>query len=353
MRRLGIGAFLLLAATSVEAEDLASLRVHLTNQMALENYQMAAELGAELTERAPFDAAGQLLYGQALVELERWPEAVEALERATRLRPDLIEGWKLLGYAHYELEQPHYAIEALRRAARQNPTAFMTDEDGAMTLLFFAEMDSMPRLIFVALALLVVLMSVILHELAHAGSASLLGDPTPGALGRLTLNPLAHVDPIGTVLLPLLLVATQAGIVLGYARPVPFWPENFRRPRFDRILTAMAGPLSNLLILAGCALLGRLAVPLLVVRGLSLWPVHVLFLAALINAFLALLNALPIFPLDGGHLVATFLPSSWGPQAEGKLALVGILLILLLLTSGVWDGLLRMVEALILLLFGI
>ncbi|MCR4404956.1 MAG: site-2 protease family protein [Candidatus Acetothermia bacterium] len=154
-------------------------------------------------------------------------------------------------------------------------------------------------------------LSIILHEVAHGWVAYRLGDPTAKLAGRLTLNPLAHIDPVGTLLVPglllLLATVTKAPIILfGWARPVPINPLYFRRPYRDLMLVGLAGPLLNL-SLAGLGLaawqpLSRSSQPLPELLGL--------FLAALIliNLILAFYNLIPIPPLDGSRVLAYFLP---------------------------------------------
>ncbi|MGQ9477815.1 MAG: site-2 protease family protein [Candidatus Bipolaricaulia bacterium] len=155
-------------------------------------------------------------------------------------------------------------------------------------------------------------LAIILHELAHGWVAYKLGDPTAKLAGRLTLNPLAHIDPVGTILVPglLLLFATltKAPIILfGWAKPVPINPLYFRRPYRDLMLVGLAGPLLNL----GLAGLGLAAWYPLSYSGQALPELFILFLAALIliNIVLAFYNLIPIPPLDGSRILAYFLPS--------------------------------------------
>jgi Zn-dependent protease len=162
-----------------------------------------------------------------------------------------------------------------------------------------------------AVVILAAGISIILHEIAHGWVAYKLGDPTAKLAGRLTLNPLAHIDPVGTVLVPgvLLLFAllTKAPLILfGWARPVPINPLYFRRPYRDLMLVGLAGPLLNL-SLAGLALA---AWHPLSQSSLALPELLILFLAALIliNLILAFYNLIPIPPLDGSRVLAYFLP---------------------------------------------
>ena len=148
------------------------------------------------------------------------------------------------------------------------------------------------------------LLGITLHEAAHAYAADLLGDDTARRQGRLSLNPVRHVDPFGTILLPLLLLAAHAPVLFGYARAVPVQPGALRRPRRDMMLVAAAGPVSNLVqAIVSLRLLDLLADP-----GESSWLTETLARAAAVNVSLAVFNLLPIPPLDGAHIAIGLLP---------------------------------------------
>jgi Zn-dependent protease len=152
---------------------------------------------------------------------------------------------------------------------------------------------------------------VILHEVMHGAVANAFGDPTAREAGRLTLNPIRHVDPFGTIILPGLLLAASAlggtGIVFGYARPVPVNPARLRNPRNHMLLVALAGPFTNL-VLAGMAALVIQAVQPVGFRTAQLAVVWVLT-----NVVLFVFNMIPLPPLDGSELIAWALPR--GPRA--------------------------------------
>jgi len=175
--------------------------------------------------------------------------------------------------------------------------------------------------------------SVILHEVAHGWVAYRLGDPTAKLAGRLTLNPLAHIDLTGTILLPLLLILLRAPFIIGWAKPVPINPLYFRRPYQGMMLVGAAGPLTNL-ALAGAATalwypLHQLpAMPGLILEGLGA--------LILINIILAAFNLIPIPPLDGSRVLAYFLPPR-GRMMLHRLepfGFLGVLAVLLLLQWG-------------------
>ena len=155
-----------------------------------------------------------------------------------------------------------------------------------------------------ALMVVVLLFSVIIHEVAHGYVALLNGDPTARLTGRITLNPIPHIDPIGTIFLPLLLLITQAGVIFGWARPVPVNPLNFRNYRLGEITTSFAGPASNLLLAALFAYLLRLK---LGGPGLILMAYY----GCIINIFMAIFNLIPIPPWTALTWLRPSSPPAW------------------------------------------
>ncbi|MCC7500721.1 site-2 protease family protein [Candidatus Nomurabacteria bacterium] len=163
----------------------------------------------------------------------------------------------------------------------------------------------------IVFGIVVLIVSIVLHEVAHGYMANWLGDPTARLQGRLTLNPVSHVDPIGSVALPLLLLIMQSPMLIGYAKPVPYNPYNLRG-RYGEGLVAFAGPGTNIII----ALVFGLAVRF----GGTAMPVELAsaFLTiAFVNLMLALFNLIPIPPLDGSKVLSTIFEFIAPPLARG------------------------------------
>lgn len=168
----------------------------------------------------------------------------------------------------------------------------------------------MDRIISLLLSAVAVILGIVVHESAHALAAYALGDPTARSRGRFSLNPLNHIDPFGTVLLPLLLMLA-GGPVFAYAKPVPVYLGNLRHPERDEVLVALAGPVSNVLLAAVfAALYGALraaviagALPLELAYTLS----GFLITALVTNLSLAFFNLIPLPPLDGSTIIVPFL----------------------------------------------
>ncbi|RCX24783.1 site-2 protease family protein [Thioalbus denitrificans] len=186
-----------------------------------------------------------------------------------------------------------------------------------------------------AVWVLPVLFAITLHEAAHGWMARRLGDPTAEMLGRLTLNPLKHIDPVGTILVPGILLLLGSGVLFGWAKPVPVTMENLRNPRRDMAWVAAAGPLANLLMAVLWAFIIHVGLWTIemspgVARPLVFMGVAGVF----INTILMVLNLVPIPPLDGGRVAMSLLPGPWAWKLS-RLEPYGILVVLLLLVSGV------------------
>jgi Zn-dependent protease len=196
----------------------------------------------------------------------------------------------------------------------------------------------MPSLDFVqrvAIWVLPVLFAVTLHEVAHGLAARRLGDRTAEMLGRLSLNPLRHIDPVGTILVPLVMLLLPFGIVFGWAKPVPVNPRNFEDPRRGMAYVGAAGPLANLLMLLAWVVvvrLGTLVAPTAVFWGGVLVLMGVA--GILINAVLMLFNLVPIPPLDGSRVLAGLVSPS-AAQVLARIEPYGLWIVVLLLITGV------------------
>lgn len=197
----------------------------------------------------------------------------------------------------------------------------------------------------IALWALPVLIAIIFHEVAHGWVAYRLGDPTAARMGRLTLNPIAHIDPIGTILLPALLIISNAPFLFGYAKPVPVNFQNLNNPKRDMIWVALAGPVTNLLLALGCIMVLRMGLPLIAPSSHFSSSTLVSFLAplalmakngVLINSVLAVFNAFPLPPLDGGRVAVGLLPEPYSSMLA-RVEPYGFLILIVLLMTRVLD----------------
>ena len=171
----------------------------------------------------------------------------------------------------------------------------------------------------IAIILGVLLFSLCVHEAAHAAMAYYCGDDTARLQGRLTLNPMAHIDPLGTIILPLIMIM-MTGFVFGWAKPVPFNPTKLNNMRRDPVLIAMAGPASNLMLALFFAFTGRIY--FLLAGGPASVPTLIFdffFYMILLNFILMLFNLIPVPPLDGHHVLNYFLP----PKAQRAMQQIG------------------------------
>ena len=216
------------------------------------------------------------------------------------------------------------------------------------------------RILEIALSLIAVFTAIILHEVAHGYVAFRLGDPTAKTRGRLTLNPLAHIDPIGTILVPIFLLIINSPFLFGWAKPVPINPGYFRNPFKGMLYVAVAGPATNLALALATTVIGRivlLAIPdtLLFFNhtfagNLVHTFVYLLGIFVIYNIILAVFNMIPIPPLDGSRVLTYFLPPE-GRRVMIMLERYGFIILIALiylgglralfnLMGGLWQGLL-------------
>lgn len=179
-----------------------------------------------------------------------------------------------------------------------------------------------------------VLFAITVHEVAHGWVARYLGDPTAMMLGRLTLNPIKHIDPVGTVLVPAALVLL-GGVIFGWAKPVPITVENLKSPKRDMAFVAVAGPLSNLLMALLWALVMKIALLIASAAPALAMPLTYMGAAGItINAILLVLNLLPVPPLDGSRVVSSLLPEPMAWKFN-RLEPYGLIILLALMVFGI------------------
>lgn len=177
-----------------------------------------------------------------------------------------------------------------------------------------------------------VLLAITFHEAAHAYAAKICGDNTAYVLGRMTLNPIKHIDPIGTILLPLVFVVTGAPFLFGYAKPVPVIFRNLKNIRVDSIIVAAAGPLMNLLL--AVLSVAFIYLSIFLPEGYDEAMMQMAVASIKVNVILFVFNLIPLLPLDGGRILENLLPGKWGYEFS-KTERYGFIILLLLMLSGV------------------
>ena len=201
-----------------------------------------------------------------------------------------------------------------------------------------------------------VLFAITLHEVAHGWVARSCGDRTAEMLGRLSLNPIKHIDPVGTILVPAILWSFS-GVLFGWAKPVPVAYRNLRNPKKDMVLVAIAGPLANLAMGIVWALILKLSFAFeLDGSALGQWLISMARIGILINALLAAFNLFPLPPLDGGRVLRGLVSESIGQYLD-KIEPFGLIILVLLLVTGLlWvfvGPMLALIEGLIIMVVGL
>ncbi len=191
----------------------------------------------------------------------------------------------------------------------------------------------------------ILFLSVVVHENAHGLVALWRGDPTAKEMGRLTLNPIPHIDFVGTILVPIFSLLAAGRVFIAWAKPVPVNPLNFRNYRRDDILVSIAGPLSNLIMAGVCTLTVVAAVWLHTVMGENLpeageefmkFLINTFFIGIYLNVVLAVFNMIPVPPLDGSHILASLLPQGIGERYR-SIGFVGVFVVIFLMRVPVVD----------------
>lgn len=178
-----------------------------------------------------------------------------------------------------------------------------------------------------------VLFAITLHEVAHGWAARALGDRTAEMLGRLSLNPIKHIDPMGTILVPAIMLML-GGFLFGWAKPVPIGIRNLRNPRRDFALVALAGPMSNLVMAIGWGILAKIAISTNPQEGVWLGVLLMARAGIIINLVLMVLNLLPFPPLDGGRVLAGLLPEQQARVLD-RIEPYGLVILIALMATGI------------------
>jgi Zn-dependent protease len=224
-------------------------------------------------------------------------------------------------------------LNALRRS-RPGPALWLVGVGGAALLSLLAGqiVPGVPRVTQIIIRVFVLYFAIVVHEVSHGFVAYLRGDPTAKVMGRLTLNPLPHIDLFGSIIIPGFLIFTNSPFIIGWAKPVPVDIRRFEEPLQDFAITSFAGPVSNFAQVAVYTILFKLTAS-------HDWPNWLAFLAfsgAAVNFFLGIFNLIPIPPLDGSRLVAAVLPTGLAVRYL-SIERFGFILIFMLLWAGAFE----------------
>jgi len=202
----------------------------------------------------------------------------------------------------------------------------------------------------IVISIIPVLFAIVLHEVAHGWVAYKLGDRTAYMMGRLSLNPIKHIDPIGTILVPAILLYT-AGFAFGWAKPVPIDWRNLKNPKRDTALVAIAGPASNLAMAVIWGLIA--AISNFLPESLSQPLLNMAFIGVFFNVLLMIFNLIPVPPTDGGRIAVSLLPTK-AAMLLSKVEPFGLIILVLLMLSGLlWQFIMPIIQTISVIIFAI
>ncbi|HMO78843.1 MAG TPA: site-2 protease family protein [Candidatus Paceibacterota bacterium] len=194
----------------------------------------------------------------------------------------------------------------------------------------------------------ILVMSVVIHEVAHGYAALSQGDVTAKYAGRLTMNPIKHIDPFGSIILPIIFALLPGGIILGWAKPVPYNPYNLRNRKWGELIVAIAGPLSNIAI----AILFGLLIRFSDLLNLPISVIQISYAIVFMNVILAVFNMIPVPPLDGSKVLFSILPTQYSLKFRANLERYGFFLVLAIVFLA-WQFIMPIVRILMKLFTGI
>jgi Zn-dependent protease len=222
----------------------------------------------------------------------------------------------------------------MRHRGHQGPELLLAGIGGAalLSLVVGQIVPGVPRVTQIVIRIFVLYFAIVVHEVSHGYVAHLRGDPTAKAMGRLTLNPLPHIDLFGSIIIPGFLIFTNSPFIIGWAKPVPVDIRRFQEPLQDFAITSFAGPVSNFAQVAVYTILFKLTASL---SGPN-WLAFLAFSGAAVNLFLGIFNLIPIPPLDGSRLVAAILPTGLAIRYL-SIERFGFIMIFILLWAGAFQ----------------